>query len=147
MSQTAKCVKLINKICYKMFLTLFKRYSIIFVMDKINGKYIKNLRESSGYSIRAFAQLIYVSKSSLQRWEQTYMPANDDILKRIAQVTGVPEEQIIAQSAAMSEKGEELSPDQRAEVKFGLKGLRWIAVLACVVVVLALVFPILAAVL
>lgn len=53
-------------------------------MRKINGKYLKEKREEKGYSLRAFADKIYVSKSTVSRWEQTFLPENEETLSAIA---------------------------------------------------------------
>ena len=58
-------------------------------MAKINGKALRKLREERGLSLRAFAEKIYVSKSSVQRWEKSYLPEDDAVLESIAQVLGV----------------------------------------------------------
>lgn len=57
-------------------------------MEHISGQYIKHLREERGLTLRAFAEKIYASKSSVYRWEQAHVPENEDILQRIAAVFG-----------------------------------------------------------
>ena len=57
-------------------------------MEHISGQYIKHLREERGLPLRAFAEMIYASKSSVYRWEQAHVPENEDILQRIAAVFG-----------------------------------------------------------
>ena len=93
-------------------------------MNKIDGRYLKDLRENSGLSLRAFADKIYASKSSVQRWEQSTVPEDEDLLLRIAEVFNTPVEEMRSQSEARY--GEEaLSPEQLANLKFGIK---WLAV-------------------
>ena len=53
-------------------------------MRKINGKYLKEKRAERGCSLRAFADKIYVSKSTVSRWEQTFLPENEETLSAIA---------------------------------------------------------------
>ena len=63
-------------------------------MSKIDGRYLKDLRIKNGYSLREFAKVLYTSKSSLQRWESSYLPENEEVLARIAEVCNVSVEQI-----------------------------------------------------
>ena len=91
-------------------------------MNKIQGRYLKKLREEHGYSLRAFAELIYTSKSSLQRWENTCLPDNDDLITRVAELFGMTKEQFIDRSCEDIED-DGLTPDERARAKFGVNGL------------------------
>ena len=81
-------------------------------MNKIDGRYLRELREKNGYSLRVFAEKIYASKSAVQRWEQTFIPETPEILNKIAEVFDME----------ISVTGDELSPDKLAEIKFGMKG-------------------------
>ncbi len=68
-------------------------------MDKISGKYLKELREERGYSLREFAEKVYASKSSVQRWEQSFLPENADVLNAVAAVFQFSVEEMRVQSA------------------------------------------------
>ena len=100
-------------------------------MSRIKGKYLKRMREERGYSLWAFAELIYTSKSSLQRWEKTYLPDNDAVVARIAEVLGMSREAFVRAASAPRMPDDGMTPDERAEAKFGLKGLKNVALIAC----------------
>ena len=80
-------------------------------MRKLNGRYIKNLREHHGYSLRKFAAMIYVSKSSLQRWEQTVFPDNTELLEKIASVLNMSVDELQAKECLFDNQ------DKAAETK------------------------------
>lgn len=136
-------------------------------MEHISGQYIKHLREERGLTLRAFADLIYASKSSVYRWEQSTVPENADLLQKIAAVfetdvgslrqcsSSFIAAQQAAEQAAASEAdgahGDEaddtadgepgLDPDRIAEMKFGIKWLGWaVGLLAATALVLMAVF-------
>ena len=122
-------------------------------MDRIDGKYLKELREMQGLSIRELAEKIYVSKSSVQRWEQYVVPENADILNKLSEVFGISVEDMRKQSTEkygvehlkdmVAEEDDGLTPDERAAAKFGIKGLGIAAAVLCaalVLVVLILIF-------
>ncbi len=104
-------------------------------MNRIDGKYIKKLRRAHGLSIRAFAEKIYASKSSVQRWEQSYVPENEDILNNISRLFGISVEDMRAQSA--QEEG--LPPEKLAEMRFGVKGLIVMLAVAAAAILLPVV--------
>ncbi len=113
-------------------------------MQRIDGKYLQEMRKEHGYSIRAFADMIYVSKTTVSRWENSAVPEDENTLERIAEVLGTTVEDMRAQSAlkykdgkkvAIEDEDDMLSADQRAGVRFGVKGL---AICCCVVFVAAL---------
>ncbi len=120
-------------------------------MDRIDGRYLRELREERGLSLRAFAEKIYVSKSTVQRWEQSVVPENTDILNKISEVFGISVEDMREQSAKkygvehvkdmVAEEDDGLTPDQRAEAKFGIKGLGTAAMIICGVALVAMVIP------
>lgn len=97
-------------------------------MNKIDGRYLRELREQNGYSLRAFAEKIYSSKSAVQRWEQTFIPESPEILNKIAEVFDMEIDEMRRQSENKYGKRndsvtvDELSPDKLAEIKFGMKG-------------------------
>ena len=106
-----------------------------------------------GLSIRELAEKIYVSKSSVQRWEQYVVPENADILNKLSEVFGISVEDMRKQSAEkygvehlkdmVAEEDDGLTPDERAAAKFGIKGLGIAAAVLCaalVLVVLILIF-------
>lgn len=101
-------------------------------MNKIDGRYLKEMREARGLSLREFALKIYVSKSTVQRWEKSFVPENEDVLDKISQLFGVSVENMRIQSSAkygeiaeQTERRENnnLSARERAEAEFGIKGL------------------------
>lgn len=114
-------------------------------MQKVDGRLIRNLREERGYSLRTFAEMIYVSKSSLQRWEKSFVPANDDVLNRIAEVFGMTVEELREQSCEKYDesKTDELSPEEHAEMKYGVKKLIVLITIICILGITALVLPLL----
>ena len=121
-------------------------------MNRIDGKYLKELREGRGLSIRELTEKIYVSKSSVQRWEQSVVPENRDILNKISEVFGLSVEDMRVQSAEKygvehlkgktAPEDDELSPDERAEAKFGIKGLGIALAAVCIAIAFAVVLPI-----
>lgn len=91
-------------------------------MNKIDGRYLKKLREENGLSLRAFADKIYASKSSVQRWEKSTLPEDEDLLSKIAEVFKTTVEEMRKESEL--KYGENvLSPEQLADLKFGIKWL------------------------
>lgn len=112
-------------------------------MKKLQGKYLKKLREERGYSIREFAAMIYTSKSSLQRWESSHIPDDRQTFCQIAAALDMTEGELTA-ALTPPPPQDELTPDQRAELKFGLKGIAYatagVACLALLVFFLAVIF-------
>lgn len=102
-------------------------------MNKIDGRYLRQMREERGLSLRAFADMVYASKSSVQRWEQSSVPENEDILNAISEVFNLSVEEMRAQSEKRFGESTEddYTPEQLAEMKFGVK---WLAVALCGVV-------------
>lgn len=88
----------------------------------IDGRYLKYLREKEGLSLRALAEKIYASKSSVQRWEASSVPENPDVLEKLSQVFGMSVDEMRRRSEEMFGENS-LTPDERAELKFGIKGL------------------------
>ena len=113
-------------------------------MNKIDGRYLKELREERGYSLREFAQMIYVSKSSVQRWEKSSVPESGDVLEEISKAFGISVEDMREQSAekyGVSEV-ERFSPEERAEARFGIKGLVIAMAVLGVALALGVILPI-----
>lgn len=106
-------------------------------MNKIDGRYLRQMREERGLSLRAFADMVYASKSSVQRWEQSSVPENEDILNAISEVFNLSVEEMREQSEKRFGESKEdgFTPEQLAEMKFGVK---WLAVVLCGFVGLAL---------
>lgn len=102
-------------------------------MNKIDGRYLRQMREERGLSLRAFADMVYASKSSVQRWEQSSVPENEDILNAISEVFNLSVEEMRAQSEKRfgEIREDDYTPEQLAEMKFGVK---WLAVALCGVV-------------
>ena len=46
-------------------------------MEKMDGHFLRKLREERGWSLREFAEKIYTSKSTVQRWEQSSPPGDE----------------------------------------------------------------------
>ena len=92
---------------------------------KIDGRIIKYLREQNGLSLREFAKKIYASKSSVQRWEKSSPPEDDELLERIAQAFSLTSEELKKMSdEKYGENAQEaLSPEKLAELKYGVKWL------------------------
>lgn len=104
-------------------------------MQCISGNYIKKLRQSKGYSLREFAKMIYVSKSSLQRWEKSNLPNDEDLLKRISAIFDMSVEEMYSKSR----ENEDIIPTEKqlTEMQFGIKGL---AVVLSFLAVFVLIF-------
>lgn len=89
---------------------------------KIDGKYLRKLRQGRGLSLRALADKIYVSKSTLQRWELSHVPEEDEeVCARLAKALGVGVEELYAGDITSAKRS--VSPEKLAEMKFGVKGL------------------------
>lgn len=66
-------------------------------MDRLDGKLLRTLRENSGLSLRKFAEKIYTTKTTLQRWESTSVVASEELLQNIADACGLTTEQLAEQ--------------------------------------------------
>lgn len=111
-------------------------------MEKIDGAYLRQLREERGYSLRAFAEKIYASKSSVQRWEQSCIPENEEVLQKISEALGVSVQQMREESAAYREAKKEstFTQEELAEMKFGT---RWLVILFCLLPAMIFIFIVL----
>lgn len=123
-------------------------------MEKMDGHFLRKLREERGWSLREFAEKIYTSKSTVQRWEQSSPPGDEETRARIAEAFGMSEEALRARGEAFrTERAEqkkrekELTPEQLAELKFGTKkllvALGVLAATALLAVLLPLLFTLL----
>lgn len=63
-------------------------------MERLDGKLLRTLRENSGLSLRKFAEKIYTTKTTLQRWESTSVVASEELLQNIADACGLTTEQL-----------------------------------------------------
>lgn len=90
-------------------------------MQNIPGTFLRKLRESKGYSLREFSKIIYSSKSSVQRWEKTFLPDNEELLQKIAEVFNMTVEELYK----MSQDSGIIRPTEKqlTEMQFGVKGL------------------------
>ena len=66
-------------------------------MERLDGKLLRTLREHSGLSLRKFAERIYTTKTTLQRWESTSVVASEELLQNIADACGLTTEQLAEQ--------------------------------------------------
>lgn len=66
-------------------------------MDRLDGKLLRTLRENSGLSLCKFAERIYTTKTTLQRWESTSVVASEELLQNIADACGLTTEQLAEQ--------------------------------------------------
>ena len=89
-------------------------------MEKIDGQILKDLRKQHGYSLRAFADKIYASKSAVQRWEQSYIP--EDALEKICEVFNITIDDLQSKHQPKHDENN-LTPEQLTELKFGIKRL------------------------
>lgn len=91
----------------------------------IDGRYLKYLREKNNLSLRAFADKIYASKSSVQRWEKSSPPEDDELITRIAAVYNMTTEEFAKQYDEKfgSSAKDKISPEKLAELKYGVKWL------------------------
>lgn len=121
-------------------------------MDRIDGRILKDLREQAGYSLRNIAAKIYTSKSSVQRWEQSSLPENEETLHALADVFHTTVDDMRRQSqerygkpatneeqppAADDTENDDdgLTAEQLAEMKFGIKWLP-VPIIAATVIIL-----------
>ena len=107
---------------------------------KIDGRLLKDLREERGLSLRAFAQQIYASKSSVQRWEKSCPPEDGNLLERIARIYGISAEELERRSETKYGAAAEdrLSPEKLAELKYGVKWLIFPLILLAAVTAMGL---------
>lgn len=101
-------------------------------MEKMDGHFLRKLREERGLSLREFAEKIYTSKSTVQRWEQSSPPGDEETFARVAEALGMSADQLRAdhqnflterEGAQQKKRENDLSPEQLAELKFGTKKL------------------------
>lgn len=115
-------------------------------MAKIDGRYLREMRERRAYSLRAFANLIYVSKSTVYRWEKSYLPEDEQLINDIAEKLGVSAEQMRNESrlryGAIRKRKHPLSAEDVARLKISLTGLNFAVKFICVIFcALILLFP------
>ena len=65
-------------------------------MDRMEGQFLRKLREERGLSLREFAEKVYTSKSTVQRWEQTALPDDEETFARVAEALGMSADQLRA---------------------------------------------------
>lgn len=117
-------------------------------MNKISGKYLKKIREEHGYSLRALAEKIFISKSTIQRWEKSYLPEDNVLLNEIAKVFNTTVDAMRISSAKLCDESipeaedQFLTPEQQAEVKFGIKGLIITAIIIGIFLIVIILLPI-----
>lgn len=118
-------------------------------MKPISGSWLRKEREARGYSLRDFAKMIYASKSTLQRWEQTALPEDEQTLGRIAKVFSmtVPQMRKAAQTYEAEEKRRKkldgLTVEQLVELKYGTKKLTAILLIGVGAVLCLVLIPVL----
>lgn len=90
-------------------------------MKNISGDFLRKLRESNGYSLREFSKLIYTSKSTLQRWEKSFLPNDEELLRRIAEIFNITVDELYEKS----QENDIPKPTEKqlTEMQFGIKGL------------------------
>ncbi len=118
-------------------------------MKPISGNWLRKEREARGYSLRDFAKMIYASKSTLQRWEQTALPETEEVLARVAEVFSmtVPQMRKAAQAYEAEEKRRQkldgLTAEQLVELKYGTKKLTAILLIGVGAVLCLVLIPVL----
>lgn len=65
-------------------------------MEKMDGHFLRKLREERGWSLREFAEKIYTSKSTVRRWEQSSPPGDEETCARVAEALGMSADQLRA---------------------------------------------------
>ena len=103
-------------------------------MRYISGDYLRKLREDHGWSLREFSKKIYASKSSVQRWEKSNLPDDEELLKKIAEAFNMTVEQFYEKS----QESNTVHPTEKqlTEMQFGINGLAIILGFLCVFVLL-----------
>lgn len=121
-------------------------------MDRMEGQFLRKLREERGLSLREFAEKIYTSKSTVQRWEQSSPPGDEETCARIAEAFGMSADQLRAdhqnflterEGAQQKKRENDLSPEQLAELKFGTKKLFIALGIVVAAALLAVLIPLL----
>lgn len=64
-------------------------------MVEFSGRKLKQLRKLHDYSIREFADKIFTAKSSVQRWETSIVPNNEDLIAAIAEACNMSTKEVI----------------------------------------------------
>ena len=64
-------------------------------MVEFSGRKLKQLRKLHDYSIREFADKIFTAKSSVQRWETSIVPNNEDLIAAIAEACNMSAKEVI----------------------------------------------------
>ena len=92
---------------------------------KIDGRYLKYLRNRNKLSLRAFADKIYASKSSVQRWEKSCTPDDEVLISRISAIYNMTAEEVEKQADEKfgATAKDKMSPEKLAELKYGVKWL------------------------
>lgn len=70
-------------------------------MEKINGSYLKELRLSHNYTIRELAQILYVSKSTINNWEKNDSLDSLSTVQTLCDFYKIPFNEFLEQSGAM----------------------------------------------
>ncbi|MBO5045599.1 MAG: helix-turn-helix transcriptional regulator [Clostridia bacterium] len=107
-------------------------------MKRISGNYLKEKREAQGYTLREFADLIFTSKSTVQRWENSEVPEEEETRSRIASAFDMTVEELTEEAENWSTYAE-LSDEKKAELKVGLK---WLIVPIAALMLVGLIFGI-----
>ena len=64
-------------------------------MVEFSGRKLKQLRKLHDYSIREFADKIFTAKASVQRWETSIVPNNEDLIAAIAEACNMSAKEVI----------------------------------------------------
>ena len=97
-------------------------------MHKIDGQVLRDLREERGYSLRECAEKLYISKSSIQRWETSVLPDDEKTLLQIAEIFDITVEDLYSLSTTKHKKEirykkRRMKVEQYVQAQYGLKWL------------------------
>ena len=74
--------------------------------------------------MREFSKMVYISKSSLQRYEKSNFPDDEILIKRIAEIFNITVDELYEKS--QDKNIIEPTDKQLTEMQFGVKGLAFV---------------------
>lgn len=84
-------------------------------MARISGTYLKTLRTGKGYSIRQLADILFVSKSSVDNWEKNNTLTDIGVIYNLAQLYGLTVDDLLNARGLPSSDKTEPAPSEKSE--------------------------------